>query len=306
MKYILTDYALVKVEKKFEDEMQVGGTTLYRNITGSELTGGTYDEKTQSEIAYLHKKLEEYRKKPDKYRQEIKQAYGELEHVMNHDTQMETSYNANKDIRIFGTVIQPPSKLSDRMLYLEDNGEPEPLRNVGYDEIKMANGFIRPEQYFPSPYKSNGFKMNDLKIDIQTGDKVYFHYLAINEDNIIDKEPLEHTINGKLSVDWHVTYKIPYEQIFARVRGGKLTPINTHVLCEYEFEDNVSRHGIILSSTEKPKYLVAKIRNVNEENDLGLSNGDVIYYLPYSNFENTIEGEKCLVLKEREIIAKVD
>lgn len=296
MKHILIDHCLVKVEKKYEDEIEVNGTTILRNIGKSEVTGGLIEPKTQQEIIYLRKKLLNFQRKPERYKEEIKCIKQELDAIWNYDTEIVGSYNANEDLRIFGTVVAPPTSLSDRMLYMDYEGEPYHQRGVDHDLIKRSFGHIKRRQYFPTHWECSGFKMNDLKIGIREGDKVYFHYLSTKDDNEVSRE----TVDGKEVV----TYKVPYEQIFARFTGGTVVPINGFVVCEYEFEDNVSKYGVILSADKKPKYLVAKVKYANP--DSVLSAGDIIYYTPNADFENMIEGEMVLVMDERYVLAKVD
>lgn len=300
MRNLLVDSCIVRVEREFEDEIEVGGVKLKRNIVGSEMTGGVIEPKTKEELLYLHKKLKGFIQKPDMYKQEIKDVMSEIRKVESYDDEMVAGYVNSRDKRIFGEVVSAPYKLSDRMLYIYDDGEPYHQRGVDGDMIAGSFGYIKREQYFPTHWEAKGFEMKDLGINVKEGDRVYFYYNAINEDNLLSEE----RVGSGVDSVWAKFYKVGYENLFAKVVDGVLEPINCHVLCEYEYEDDRSASGLYLSAVKKEKHLVAKVRYASK--DSGLVSGDLVYYLPNSDFSNTIEGEKLLVIKEREILAKIE
>lgn len=292
MKHLLTDTCFVRVEKHYEDEIEINGVKIKRNILGSEVTGGTIEPKDQMELLYLKRKLLNFQRKPAKYKQEIKDVQKSISDIENYDTEIVGSYNANEDIRIFGEVVAVPTKLSDRMLYMEDEGEPHHMRYVSHDVIKSSFGHIKRSQYFPATFEATGVSMKDLKIEIKEGDKIYFHYLSTNSDAEIGRD------------EKGIVYAIPYELCFAKVINGEVIPINKYVICEYEFEDNVGRFGIILSADKKPKYLVAKVKYSGSGSEL--KPGDIVYYQPNADFQNLVEGKMALVMLERFVMAKIE
>lgn len=303
---------------------------------------------------------------------ELKTSFGTLE--------VATFAEHGKFNRIYGEVIGVPGKLTpDINLYQKDHGFPEPKYGFSHEDIQSLTIFEpvyeegtpeykeqeaeRKAKYVCSPAEMRVVKMNAIEQEVKIGDRVYFHYNQMREEN-----------RYKLD-DGRKIYKVRYDQIICVVRQGyqldvevmadlkvndplfyahvidgnievlshlynkgkaerysKIIMIGGHVLVKPVWEDQVedlgigdvklpgysalanakgrvNKLGLVVDLHEKPKPLEGIVKHIGSplkgEEDLGVEPGDKVIFLPESDWENTIEGEKYFVMKQRDLLAKV-
>ena len=133
----------------------------------------------------------------------------------------------------------------------------------------------------------------DTEMELQPGDFVYTHHF-INDD--------EHAMN----VDGKEVAWMAYNQLFARVRDGKVHMLNDYVLVEpvKETEDEIkSESGLFLKANQEDKSNVGVLKYVNSRTEyLGAKVGDKIYFETNSDYEMDIEGERLFRMKNNDLI----
>ena len=95
----------------------------------------------------------------------------------------------------------------------------------------------------------------------------------------------------------------------------KLKPLHDRLIVKAVEEEETTASGIVLPDTakEKPqrgKVLAVGEGRVNEDTGkrtpLDVSEGDEVLYSKYGGTEITVEGEDLLVLRESDVLAKVE
>jgi chaperonin GroES len=95
----------------------------------------------------------------------------------------------------------------------------------------------------------------------------------------------------------------------------KLTPLGVRVIVKPVEEEQVTASGLVLPDTtskEKPERgTVLAVGNGELQEDgsrrqLDVSEGDEVLFSKYGGNEVTVDGEDLLVLKETDILAKID
>ncbi len=222
------------------------------------------------------------------------------------DFQIDTSYNPTHHIRIEGEVVGVPERI-----------ESNPLTQV-------YAGLPTPKQYAPAPVRNlyhhapKWLHTEDTEFDLQEGDKVYFHYNAIDFIN-------NYTENDGTSLlgidnDGYEYHQMAIEMAHCYIRDGKLKMLNGKVLVKQLNEEKskiklsngitvdgtISKSGLITSLGDKPKYLegVVHYRGENVLDNLSVIPNDKVMYLKSSEFKNTIEGEEYYVMSQWDIVAK--
>lgn len=176
-----------------------------------------------------------------------------------------------------------------------------PLHNVVLLEIDTSN--VKPVQKVSSfLVDKEGFKIkvdtNEVEFDqapkqgvvafignitnypneqnLQSGDKVYHHHLASNEQFKV-------VFNDK------IYYRQDYNEIFAVERDGVISPLGRYVLIKPEF-DNETKTGIIKSI--KPKTSIGTIKYASQyATESGFIEGSKVRYIDRAKYEIVINGE---------------
>ncbi len=165
------------------------------------------------------------------------------------------SYNPNDRTRIYGEVVSVPDSLSN------------------------------------TPMDYSDMLLSDCRIEVLPGDKAYFYYISLNDDNML-------TIEGNMYL------KVRYDNIICVVRNGVIIPVSGHVLVSKVKK----KESVLLYEVEKVREFAGKVEHVptgyNGE-DLNFVAGDVIHFYENSDFENEIEGVKYYCMRSEFIIAKV-
>ncbi len=95
----------------------------------------------------------------------------------------------------------------------------------------------------------------------------------------------------------------------------KLKPLGDRLIVQAIEEEEMTASGIVLPDTAKEKPQRGKVIAVgdgklNEDGDaripLDVSAGDEVLYSKYGGTEINVEGDDLLVLRESDVLAKVD
>lgn len=94
----------------------------------------------------------------------------------------------------------------------------------------------------------------------------------------------------------------------------KVKPLADRILVKRLEQDEVKQGGIIIPDTAKEKQMEARIialgtGKLSEEGkkiDFAVKEGDTVLIGKYSGTEVTISGEEHLILKEEDILAKIE
>lgn len=192
-----------------------------------------------------------------------KQYENEVE-VAGNKLQLDTSFDPNWHVRIYGEIVQLPKCVTL------------------YDK----QGNVKDEAGIGTLH------------DVQVGDKVYFHFHTVHEENRI-KYLTEQNI-----------YKLHHKQMFCVVRDGRIIMCNDRVLVQPKMEswdDIKSASGLILKSEPEPIPLVGVIKHIGKPApgyQAELQAGDEIYFSRDSEFKNKIEDEEYYVMSQSDIVGK--
>lgn len=244
---------------------------------------------------------------------------------------IDTRFDTGRHAKICGHVIGVPQKLTDSItMWREEEGLPMPVTYYSGEmtaqmapilkagmrmtaaEEKEADRRIIRDYYDPSSHEPAYKTLADIVPEVQVGDKIYFHYNTVHEENRIRTE------------DGRKIYKVRYDQIFCSVRNGQIIPIGGWVLMEPAWDEEtqeiqlqgqekvrgkVSASGLVTELHDKPKPLEGIIANIGTQlkgdPELGVKNGDRVFFLPLSEFKNKIEGKEYYIMRQKDIIAKI-
>jgi co-chaperonin GroES (HSP10) len=155
---------------------------------------------------------------------------------------------------------------------------------------------------------SNADPYPGMDIEINVGEKVYFHYNALDDN-------FKHHIEGDL-------YYVPYWMIFCAIRESKILPVAGWALakpwwemdvCDIEMEGKtvkavVGSSGLITEIDPPYSKKIARLSHIGSplksQGKLDLNEGELFYYDKYSDFENEIEGQKYFVMQQDCILGK--
>lgn len=196
--------------------------------------------------------------------------------------------------RIYGTVVSVPKALSSAPM----NYDREP---IGYPP--------------PKDFRHNFVTLSDIDPVVQVGDKIYFHFNTIEEDNRVKQHFAD--LSSKI-------FKVRYDNIICLVRDGEIQMVSGWVLVDKVFDPDIqeveldghkvkartTKSGIITEVGVKPKSLIGTIRYIGSpfkcDEDLGVYPGDQIVFSKESDWVNKIEGHEYYVMRQRDIIAKYE
>ncbi len=95
----------------------------------------------------------------------------------------------------------------------------------------------------------------------------------------------------------------------------KLKPLGDRLIVRAVEEEETTASGLVLPDTAKEKPQKGEVLAVGEGNrnentgervPLDVSEGDVVLYSKYGGTEVKVDGEDLLVLRESDVLAKVD
>lgn len=218
-----------------------------------------------------------------------------------------------KKVRIYGEVVQVPLRLSRQpMLDWEPHGFPA---------------------YGPESVEYDFRTLQDIRQDVEVGDRVYFHFNAImrrmySPTGKITRKDRENFIEELK--DGSVLYKINYSMVHCTVKpDGRIIPIGGKVLCEADKEDwdDILIKTYYDSARQKAKprdqwiqikvapearplrayvrYIGAPLKG-EEDEVCGLKVGDKIIYKNNADWPVMIEGKEYYPIRHKHILAKID
>lgn len=216
---------------------------------------------------------------------------------------IDVDFDRQRHTRIYGECTDVPLYLGKVPLHQEHRGLPE------------YHG------YSPYYYKF----MSDIEMEVQVGDRVYFHFNSVVQRNFVD-------VQGKHpNRTWFI--KVRYDQILCVVRDGKIIPIGGYALIEPEYEtwDDIlvpvpmTVNGKVLKDKYgevkyKPKdqwiqtkiapqykYLTGFVRHVGSPlngDKCEIEVGQKIWYRKNADWPNKIEGKEYFTIRQRHIIGR--
>jgi co-chaperonin GroES (HSP10) len=211
---------------------------------------------------------------------------------------VDTSWDPKKHVCTSGEVVSIPKHLSNVLISQKHKGLP------AYDS------------YSPYSYRY----LSDITLEIQPGDRIYFHFNTIRPQNLIKKEK-----EGDKT--WYY-FKVRIDQIICAVRGGVVIPTSTYTLVEPDMETWEDIFVPTYSNIKGPdgkfilkpkdqwlqkkvmpekKYLLGFVRHVGtpyKGETCDVSVGDRIVYRRSADWTNAIEGKDYFAILQRHIIAK--
>lgn len=165
---------------------------------------------------------------------------------------------------------------------------------------------------FPAPGYLSGYKYKwitnaDFEMEVEMGDKIYFHHNTVHDDNLVE------------AVGTNV-YRLEYQNAVCSVRNGKIFPVAGNIIVEPVWEEGVvdlgdgkrgklTKSGLVSELHDKPEPLhgrVVAVCSPMKGELVELEPGDKIVYLPYADYEVEIEGRFYYVMKYWEVLAKYE
>ena len=94
----------------------------------------------------------------------------------------------------------------------------------------------------------------------------------------------------------------------------KLKPLQDRVIVKQSEAEEKTKSGIVLPDTAKEKPTKGKVIAVGpgklddkgKPMEIGLRNGDTVYYGKYSGTEVEIDGQKLVILREQDILGVLE
>jgi co-chaperonin GroES (HSP10) len=192
---------------------------------------------------------------------------------------------------------------------IEFNGR-EIFLDIKFDPYRFA-------RQYGVVYETPRWLPKGLEFDVKKGDKIYFHHLitaakgGVTIDKKFSNESGQDYKSANL-VDWveeENVYKVHWQQIYARVRKGKLKMLHhwNFVKQKVESEDNIkTKSGIFFKPEVEDITLHGTIVHMNDWlKNQGVKTGDEIVFSENSEYDMTIEGEKLLRMRNEDILALV-
>ena len=253
---------------------------------------------------------------------------------------LDGTFEPEKNARIYGTVIGIPENLSGIELYR--NHRANAKKYISGEEVRTT---LAEQPYLKGRYKyqcadyspEEDVVYNDaLPVEIQVGDKAYFHFNALKDSQLQKNE------------DGSTVHFVRYDQVFCVVRTirkpyiagvvdvchNEIIPIGGHVLIEPYFGDDIEelqidssqfkgittalpafikakkgKFGIITDIHDKPVLYTGIVRYICKYApgyNIDFKAGDKILYARHSDFDNVIEGKEYYVMKVWDITAKLE
>lgn len=222
-----------------------------------------------------------------------------------------TSYEAslsdavNSQRRIYGDVLAIPMKYSDQIVTAIDPGVAPARTGIdgAFIEYQRKYGLKKiydAGDYYPSTYKPKFITRKDIAklIDIKPGERIYYDYKTITEENRV----------GRILLDkWRDIYKVRCEEILCTVNGEGLKMQGGWALVEKDMQkwsDITSETGIILQPYIRKKAYRGFVRYIREGADAVA--GDHIIYHFDADWPVTVEEKEYFAIKESDILAVIE
>jgi len=166
--------------------------------------------------------------------------------------------------------------------------------------------FQHARQYGIVKYPTlNPRKQFDDGIELQSGEKVYFHHFVCDE-----------RINKLISVasDSNITkekiYQAYIDQVYCVIRDEKIIMLQDYVFVEPIYEDDsqyVTSSGIYLKAEKEVMKEKGIVRHINKfSEDLGIKVGQKVIFQKSCNYEMEVEGKKYYRMRNENIVAEYE
>jgi len=144
------------------------------------------------------------------------------------------------------------------------------------------------------PLEFRADKMNNgVPCDVQPGDKVYFHYFTLKEDE------------NRVTVDGTDFFQVEYNQVFCKVIDDLI--ISTHGWClisiEEEKKDSETEGGIIIPDMLKSRSVDTYGTLLYRSGVFPAMPGDTVYFDKTYAFKNKIEGKEYYTIRHTDLVA---
>lgn len=176
---------------------------------------------------------------------------------------------------LFNQVLIRPDREENDIIKL---GDAELKLVTAFDEFKhkCCTGTVvqLPEQLIFNRKKGYLCQKFDTQIELQIGDRIIFHYLAMNtarkmyDKHLLKDIPPDHTL-------------IPYDQIFVAIRNGEVIPVNGYLLVE-PADEEINTSLIIPDALKKKatkrgfiRYMGKPVNGYRDYEDWGADSDDV-------------------------------
>lgn len=174
----------------------------------------------------------------------------------------------------------------------------DPLFKRGHRKVRVADVVAIPD------------KLEDwcrIVPDVRVGDRIYFHYNALKEDNMLP--------------DHKGLWVIQYDQVFCTVRSGEIIMIAGRILAEPMFDDDVveidvnghkqkaklTASGLVKEINPEHSLKKAKLAHIGNpqvgDDPVPIEKGQIFYYIKNGDFKNEIEGKEYFVMYQEDILA---
>jgi co-chaperonin GroES (HSP10) len=215
---------------------------------------------------------------------------GQFNDVDEHGLKIDTTWNPEQHIRIEGEVVAVPHRYDSEYIGHKYPGSPQPKSHNPNNRVTAM--------YF---YNHRYYTVADCNVDLKEGDKVYFHYLAIQFEDF-DRYSASLLLTDEHGYEYH---QIPTDTIIAVLRDGEIKPLLSRVLVQPLESEETDFFGVILPKSKE--YLKGVVRYVGESikgEEIDIKPWDKIMYLKNKEFENKIEGENYYVMRHWVVISK--
>jgi len=240
------------------------------------------------------------------------------------DLVLDTSYDPYKHVTISGTVVSCPVTFSPD-IFLHDNYPgipfPTPYKDENYcrQQVERIPDYqitkrrkVKNMAYKPALFTPNYTTLREkVRPELKEGDQIWFHYLTIHDENFVRKNE-----------DGSKLYKVRYESVFCYKRKDTLRMLSGWVLVRQIFEPfkevnvdgkktevDISASGIVKAVTKKPvpnQGILTHISHLMSDSGAFRERYSKVMFLEGSDFMNKIDGKDYMVMKEWDIVARVD
>jgi co-chaperonin GroES (HSP10) len=147
-------------------------------------------------------------------------------------------------------------------------------------------------------HKHTFYTAADCEIDIEVGDTIYFHYLAIQYEQF-GRASQTYLNRDEEGYEYH---QINTDTLMAVLKDGKVVPLLGRVFAKPSQEDDLDKHGFKL--LKHNKYIQGKVTHVGSpigDQDADVSAGDDIVYLkPVGDYIKLKKKEEDSLFKMEE------
>jgi co-chaperonin GroES (HSP10) len=183
-----------------------------------------------------------------------------------------------------------------RLSAIQDNASVDPadLANIMGEVVSLPIKIEDKKEY-------KGFSTKD----IQVGDIAIFSYLVISEIVAIpDKDDVN--FKNRIWYKGEEYFAVDITRIFAVIRNGEIIMVNGYVMTTQYEESKIIVPTYLrrIKQAVKCEVLYSGYPKSNE-NQIEISQGDTIYYNPFSAQKYQIKGKSFCIITQNKILGKI-